>query len=338
MTLPRSAVTLIGATLFVALPACDPGGPTGDAAVPAARDASAPSTPTRVLPYDRAFYDLAAAGRFSGSVLVALPDTVFERSYRMAGAPEGAHVSSDLRYPIGEIAQVLLRAAYFRLADEGRLNLNAPVGAALPGRAGDSPFLPSGKTAGEVINYRMLLDHRAGLPEALRPGQPLRDLELASQPGIEERYSALGYDVLAKALSERLGQPIEEVLRVHVLEPAGMTQTGAFRPEDSPTFGNRAVGFTDVAGTPELLDLNAFGERGLAGGLPEYYSTIADLFYLAQWLPESAYLRGRITQPAVRPGYRGLFDARVDGSRVAVALSNFGGSDMRAARQILLAL
>ena len=290
-------------------------------------EATPPPPPT--LPYDRDFYALAQDARFSGSVLVAHPDTVFERSYRYADAPERMHTASNRRYPIGEIAQVLLRAAYFTLADQGRINLNAPIAEHVPELAG---LRYGGQPA--RINYRMVLDHRAGLPEGLPAGERLGDLTLRSQPGIEEHYSALGYDLLARALAERMGNRVEEVIRINVLQPATMRNTDVFVPE-AGEFGNRAVGFTDAGGALAEVPLGALEGRGLPGGLPEYYSTITDLFYLAQWLPESAYLRGAITQPAVRPGYRGLFYATADEERVAVVLSNFGGTDLAEVRRLV---
>ena len=281
------------------------------------------------LPYDRELYALAQNGAFSGSVLVALPDTVFEQSYRLEGAPERMHTASNRRYPIGEVAQLFVRAAYFRLADQGRFNLNENVSSLVP-------ELQGLRYAGQAvtINYRMLLDHRSGLPQVLPKGQALSDVQLISQPGIEEHYTPLGYELLARALSERLGQPIEDLIRVNVLEPATMSNTATFYHKDGD-FPNRAVGFTDATGTLAEVPLQAFGESGLVGGVPEYYSTITDLFYLAQWMPESAYLKGKLVQPAVRPGYRAFFEAQADGSKVAVVLSNFGGADMQAARAIV---
>jgi len=281
------------------------------------------------LPYDQDFYQLAQQGRFSGSVLVALPDTVFEQSYRMAQAPEGMHTASNRRYPIGEIAQLLLRAAYFRLADQGRLQLNSPIAADLPQLRGltyaDQPA---------NVNYRMLLDHRAGMPASLDEGLDLANLELTSQPGIEERYSPLGYDLLARALVARLGLPIQDIIRVNVLEPAEMRNTEVLAYDEGGRPGNFASGYTDAGGSMEVVALNAVVDANPTA-LPEYISTISDLFYLAQWMPESAYLRGSLRQPMVRPGYRGYLSAAADASKITVVLSNYGGTDLEEIRGVV---
>ncbi len=259
---------------------------------------------------------MALADSFNGSVLVALPDTVFEQTYRQVSAPEAMHTSSNWRYPIGEVNQVLLRAAYFRLADQGRLLLNAPIGRYLP-------ELPESS----VINYRMLLDHRGGIPDVLPEGVPLSDLQLISQPGIEEHYSTLGYRLLATALARMLGTDVAQVIRVHVLEPAGMQNTGILDVQ-APVI-NLATGHSDITGAWVAVPLSEFeaasrlgDEQGELPVLPEYYSTISDLFYLAQFLPESAFLKGELKQPGVRPGYRSYFYSRLAPEYTVVVLSN----------------
>ena len=263
------------------------------------------------LPYDRYFNDLAETGKFSGSVLIALPDTVFEQSYRLKGGPEDMSVASNFRYPIGEISHILIRAAYFKLADQGRITLNGPVKDYLP-------KLPQNET----INYRMILDHRAGLPEVLPKGQVLNELNFRSQPGIEEHYSQLGYELLATVLSERMGTTVNDALRILVLEPATMISTGVLNPNNAP--GVFAKGFSDAGENLAEVPLSEFPKNVI----PEYYSTITDLFYLAQWMPESAFLKGELKQPGVRPGYRSYFYSNLESNETKVVLSNYGGTNL----------
>ncbi len=268
------------------------------------------------LPFDRPLAQMALHDSFNGSVLVALPDTVFEQTYRQASAPEAIHTASNWRYPIGELNQLLLRAAYFRLADQGRLLLNGPVNKYLPD-------LPESK----VINYRMLLDHRAGLPDVLPQGARLSDLKLISQPGIEEHYSTLGYRLLATAFTRMLGTDVAEIIRVQVLEPGEMSNTGVLDPAQD--IGNLAVGYSDISGQWASVSLAEFDPPtrltdalGPVPALPEYYSTITDLFYLAQFMPESGFLKGELKQPGVRPGYRSYFYAQLKPEYTVVVLSN----------------
>ena len=283
---------------------------------PAASDTTDTS---RTLPYDRTLARMATADSFNGSVLVALPDTVFEQTYRASSAPEGMHAASNYRYPIGELAQLLVRAAYFRLADQGRLNLNTAVGQYLPD-------LPQGRT----VNFRMLLDHRGGLPGVLPQGVRLANVQYVSPPGTEEHFSTLGYELLAAALARITGASPEEVIRVQVLEPAGMTNTGVLIPDTPP--GVLAAGYSDISGALEPVSLAEFPEMiartdaaGALAPMPEYYSTTADLFYLSQFMPESGFLRGELKQPGVRPGYRSYFYASLEPEQTVVVLSNSEG-------------
>jgi len=222
------------------------------------------------LPYDGYFYTLSKKGKFNGSVLVALPDTVFEQSYRIENAPERMKVSSNLRYPIGEVSHLLIRAAYFKMADQGRITLNGPV----------SDFLPK-LPQHNAINYRMILDHRAGLPEVLPKGQSLSDIVYRCTPGTVLDLNA----------------------------PPG----------------NFAVGFSDAGGFIAEVPISEFPTTII----PEFYSTITDLFYLSQWMPESAFLKGELRQPGVRPGYRSYFYASLEVDKTQVVLGNFGGIALR---------
>ena len=301
---------------------CDTDEPSvGQATAPAAIIDSAAAA--RELPFDRYLREHAEQGQFSGSVLVALRDSVFEQAYRLPDGPESARVSPEARFPLGELGQLLIRAAYFRLADQGRLNLNAAVGDALPA-------LPQNDT----VNYRMLLDHRSGLPEVLPQGVELADVELLGQPGTVEQFSPLGYDLLARALAERLGTSVAEAVRVHVLEPAGMNATGVLGRDGPPE--PWAEGFRIDGGALEAVDYRDLLAAGTRGGVSEFYSTTADLLYLAQWMPATAYLDGRVQVVGARPGYRAFF--RVDEEAAVVALANLATPEWRRIARDLVAM
>ena len=304
-----ASLVVVAPLLALTLASCEPPAPPAGGPPPEA-DASgpAPQASPPALPFDRYLREQARQGQFSGTALVALADTVFERSYGIPGAPGGMRVTDAHRYPLGELGQLLVRAAYFRLADQGRITLNAAVAEALPA-------LPQNS----AVNYRMLLDHRAGLPEVLPEGTPLEEVELLGQPGTVERYSPLGYDLLARLLGERLGTSAAEAIRVLVLEPAGMTATTVLDPRGPPA--DWARGYRVDGGDLEAV---AYGDAARANrdGVPAYASTAADLLYLAQWLPRGAYPRDGLQVVGSRPGYRAFFRGEPGGERVVVGLAN----------------
>jgi CubicO group peptidase (beta-lactamase class C family) len=133
------------------------------------------------------------------------------------------------------MSKIVTATAALRLADEGRLDLDAPVTA----------FIPTYKRRrGETgPRIRQLLNHTAGAPNPL----PLRWIQTAEQPdshaqqlikrlrdharpsrpvGGLARYSNLGYLLLADVVAAAAQQPFEQYVHHAVLEPAGMSHTG----------------------------------------------------------------------------------------------------------------
>ena len=106
-----------------------------------------------------------------------------------------------------------------------------------------------------------------------------------------------------------------------------MEHTGVLDPGD--TTGNLALGHSDITGAWARVPLSEFegpqqisDAQGPLAALPEYTSTISDLFYLSQFMPESGFLKGELKQPGVRPGYRSYFYARLEPGYTVVVLSN----------------
>jgi len=143
--------------------------------------------------------------------------------------------TADTRYLWFSMSKIATATAAMRLADEGRMDLDAPVGDLVPQYTTRSSVQPS---------VRQLLNHTAGAANPL----PVRwvlpadatddDVEASSQrllarharpkrpAGGPARYSNLGYLVLAEVISAATGEPFPEHVRRALLEPAGMTGTG----------------------------------------------------------------------------------------------------------------
>jgi beta-N-acetylhexosaminidase len=211
---------------------------------------------------------------------------------------------------------VATTTAVMKLHDDGRLDLDAPVGRYLP------DFARSGK---EIVTVRHLLTHSAGLA-AFRPFhtmgftsrqqviQAVMDEGLDFRPGSETRYSDLGYITLGLIVEAVTGHDLATYTRQAIFEPLGMRNTG-FRTvgiadenivptEDDRTFRRRLI-------QGEVHDEAAYLMGGIAGhaGL---FSTAEDLARFAQMLLNGGDLEGfRLLQPhTVR-----LFTARaVDGA------------------------
>ncbi len=171
---------------------------------------------------------------FSGVVLVVLHgEPVYRRAFGFAGCNHRVPMTPDHLLMIGSITKELTQILAFKLAEEGRLNLDDQIGR----------FFPSLPEEKAVITVREILDHRAGLPDLVNEqGEPVGytikyDYEPVSReqmldrfakaqmvfdPGEQEQYSNLGYDFLAALLEETGGASYIELLRSRIFEPAGM--------------------------------------------------------------------------------------------------------------------
>ncbi|WP_075779427.1 serine hydrolase domain-containing protein [Streptomyces acidiscabies] len=194
---------------------------------------------------------------------------------------EGHGPDGNVQYRIGSITKTFTAVLVLRLRDEGLIDLGDPLEKHLAGTG-----------VGEVT-IAELLAHTGGLaaespspwwertPGRLRP--ELADV-LGERPsphpaGRRFHYSNPGYTLLGALVEELRGAPWEEVLRREVLEPLGLTRTGA-RPE-MPYAGGWAVHPWADAMLPEAVE--DLGRMAPAGQL---WSTARDLARFAVFLTD----------------------------------------------------
>jgi CubicO group peptidase (beta-lactamase class C family) len=139
------------------------------------------------------------------------------------------------------MSKIATATAAMRLADEGRLDLDAPL----------AEYVGYLRAPGDTQpTTRQLLTHTAGLPNPL----PIRWVHAAADagPGPEvllrrfvgrrrtfrhqiggpARYTNIGYLAAAQVIAAAAGRPFEEYVCTAVLEPAGMTATAfAYQPQ-----------------------------------------------------------------------------------------------------------
>jgi CubicO group peptidase (beta-lactamase class C family) len=88
--------------------------------------------------YDRYVAGLAAAGRFSGVVLLSHRGrTVLSRSYGLADRERGIGIHEDTAFSLSSAGKPFKAIAILQLAQQGRLQLSDPVGKHLTGFAPD---------------------------------------------------------------------------------------------------------------------------------------------------------------------------------------------------------
>ncbi|HRD67730.1 MAG TPA: serine hydrolase domain-containing protein [Candidatus Competibacter sp.] len=187
----------------------------------------------------------------------------------------------DTLYRVGSVSKLFTALELLKLRDAGKLKLDRPVTAFLPGftirsRAPNPP----------PITLRALAAHHSGLPTdrlngmwAPRPSSlatlvdELSDETLAAVPQTQYRYSNLGFSVLGRVIEVATGQPFEQAMEHDLLIPLGMKRS---RFTQAPPNGIEvAVGYRKNTPLPWLTLRDA-----PAGGLTSSAVELAQLLKL----------------------------------------------------------
>lgn len=183
---------------------------------------------------------LAQAADKGGSGVVRITHRgklLYENGFGSAACTHSEPVTTDHIFMIGSITKEYTRLLGFVLEEQGVISLDDAVADLLPDFRG-----PIGR-----VTVRQLMDHTGGLPDLIdRDGNPVaytieydyeplsrdelirraQQVELLWEPGENEQYSNLGYQMLAAIYEVATGDTYPELLQQHVFEPAGITSTG----------------------------------------------------------------------------------------------------------------
>lgn len=190
---------------------------------------------------------------------IALVDdqrVIWAEGFGYADRERGIPATADTLYRVGSISKLFTAVAALQLAEQGKLDIDQPLGRYLPGfaikeRTGDAT----------AITPRQLMTHHAGLSRDRLKGfmnseprpfaevvNELHDDYAAYPSGLVFSYSNLGVALLGAAVQDISGRPFADYLRQSVLVPLGMRHS---------TFD------TGISASP----LAARGYRGLAAAL-----------------------------------------------------------------------
>jgi CubicO group peptidase (beta-lactamase class C family) len=162
---------------------------------------------------------------------------VFARGFGVANVDTGEPVQADMLFRIGSTTKMFTAATLVSLAGEGKVKLDAPVGAVVKGLAP--------KLAG--VTPHQLLTHTAGLADLTFMEGPhdesalgqwsrdLRDSLLFTDPGKIYSYSNPGYWLAGFAAEEAGGKRFADLVAERVLQPCGMKRS-TFRPLEAMTW------------------------------------------------------------------------------------------------------
>ncbi len=251
--------------------------------------ASPPSPYGRAIEQSRAMLDEVLQLYPGTAVAVAVGDEiVWSQAFGFADVERQRPVSRSTQFRVYEVAMPLTATIMARLADEGRLDLDAPVQRYLPGVVDGGFPVTVRSLATHVSGARDFADGEdipapcSGARDALRNLPPQI---FVRPPGLGHTISRPGYILLSAALESASGKTFAQLLEESIASPAGMSSTmvddpGRFLPGrtlfyERGWFGllrsARAVDTSCRWGAGGLLsttsDLARFGEALVRGDL-----------------------------------------------------------------------
>jgi CubicO group peptidase (beta-lactamase class C family) len=254
--------------------------------VPSPQRSADQSQSARASHWQRRLTELAGQHRVPGASLGILrvpadgsPDDLIQAACGYANFPAGIEATTDTLFQIGSVTKVWTATLALQLADEGKLDLDAPVADVLPGLA-----LADADTARRVT-VRHLLTHTSGIDGDVFDDTGRGDDCLAKYVtglastrqifplGATWSYCNSGFVLAGRVIEQLTGLTWDAAVRQRISEPLGLRHTVTLA-EEALLF-RTAAGHVDVSADPVLAPVwqppRSAGPAGLI------CSTTADL-------------------------------------------------------------
>lgn len=187
---------------------------------------------------DTRIEQMMKASGVPGAAITVVKDGVVlhSRGFGVTSVEANTPVTSKTLFRLGSTTKMFVALAVLKLADEGKLRLDQPVGELVPGLSA-----PVGR-----VTIEQLLTHRAGLAEDAPMNGPLDESALHARvtgwdesaffatPGEIFSYANPGYVLLGDVIAHVTKQPFSAAMQTLVLKPAGM-EDSTFRPLEAFT-------------------------------------------------------------------------------------------------------
>lgn len=264
-------------TSILLLAACA-GAPSRPPALARNDDAQVQDYATRLIEYEMRQQSIVGLS-------VAVVDDqrlLWARGFGFADKEKGVPATPDTLYRVGSISKLFTDTAAMQLAEQGRLDIDAPLARALPGFSIRSRFADA-----PPITLRGLMTHHAGLPrdylkdfftETPPPFTSviplLADTDTAYAPGTVLSYSNLGITLVGAAVERAAGQPFADHLQRSLLAPLGMAEASfSAAPSASPLMA-RGYEKGRLRDEPALRDVPAGGLNASVADLARFASMV----------------------------------------------------------------
>lgn len=172
---------------------------------------------------------------------------VYRKAFGLASVQHGVANTPRTRMRIGSTSKHFTCLAALLLAEEGKLDLDAPASVALPDLT--LPTLRGMPTLRQFMHHTsgwrcaldlaMLGNGMALMPTGWMPAAAARQQGVNFAPGTGQIYNNVGYHLLSMAIDRAAGMPLEAFLRERVFVPLGMDDTEGI-PSDHTVTPERA--------------------------------------------------------------------------------------------------
>ncbi|MEU1313044.1 serine hydrolase domain-containing protein [Streptomyces cinnamoneus] len=245
----------------------------------------------------------------------------YVRSFGIADKSNGRKMSSDMYIRIGSETKTFTVTALLELVDQGKLNLDDPIGKYIDG-------VPNGNT----ITLRQLAGMRSGLfnysedadfykaltSDPRRPFTPQQLLDYAFKhpvlfpPGEKFSYCNTNLILLGLVVEKAGGRPLGDFIRENVLAPAGMHDT--LFPAGAEFPNPHAQGYTNQTASGKIEDAADWNPSwGWAAG-----AMISDLEDLRVW--------ARTVATGILPNGETMISAATQKQRLTTAPTTIPGA------------
>jgi CubicO group peptidase (beta-lactamase class C family) len=245
--------------------------------------------------------DIQAPG---AAVLVARGDQVLYRGACGAASVElGVPLSPDQVFRLGSITKQFAAAGVLKLAEDGKLSLDDPLGKFVPGYPG-----------GDKVTVRMLLNHTSGIKSYTDiPGVmdgPIQKTVSTAQlidtfknekpdfaPGEGWKYNNSGYVLVGAVIEAASGMPWHAWLKKSFFDPLGMKHTG-YGDEAVAVIPGHVMGYTLKGDQWAVAMYLSMTQPHAAGAL---VSTVDDLLRWNRALHEGKVLKADSYRQMITP-------------------------------------
>lgn len=169
-------------------------------------------------------------------ISIALVDdqqVIWQKGFGYADLANDIPATPETIYRAGSIAKVFTAAAAMQLAEQGKINIDQPLRAALPEFSIKTRFPNAGP-----VTPRNVMTHHSGLPSNFFRGlfvrdperfetvlEGLRDEHLSFPPNYVFSYSNVGMALLGATVQKVSGEPFDAYMDNHFFKPLGMAQS-----------------------------------------------------------------------------------------------------------------